>query len=161
MSRSRRGRERSELHEAFDRETRRMGSMATLHNHAVAASAGLHETDQECLDLLDWTGPITAGEIGVHLGLTSGAVTGLLDRLEADGWVRRERDPEDRRRVRVHLSAERGAELWPIYQPLAEAVEAYRDQLSDRDLRTVVEFLEWANETMAAATRHARQLQSP
>jgi DNA-binding MarR family transcriptional regulator len=135
-----------------------MGSMATLHNHAVAAYAGLHETDQECLDLLDWTGPITAGEIGTHLGLTSGAVTGLIDRLEAAGWVRRERDPEDRRRVIVHLSHERGEELWLVYQPLAEAVEGYRDELSDRDLRTVVEFLEWANGTMADATRHARDL---
>jgi DNA-binding MarR family transcriptional regulator len=135
-----------------------MGSMATLHNHAVADYAGLHETDQECLDLLDWTGPITAGEIGVHLGLSSGAVTGLVDRLEAGRWVRRERDPDDRRRVIVQLSDERGAELWALYQPLAETVTAYRDDLSDRDLRIVVEFLEWANETMAEATRHARRL---
>ena len=50
-----------------------MGSMATLHNHAVAEYAGMHQTDQECIDLLDWTGPLTAGEIGSHLGLTSGA----------------------------------------------------------------------------------------
>jgi DNA-binding MarR family transcriptional regulator len=135
-----------------------MGSMATLHNHAVADYAGLHATDQECLDLLDWTGPITAGEIGAHLGLSSGAVTGLIDRLEAGGWVRRDRDTDDRRRVIVHMSDERGAELWALYQPLAEAVEAYRDQLPDRDLRIVVEFLEWANETMAEATRHARRL---
>jgi DNA-binding MarR family transcriptional regulator len=161
MSRITPRRKRPELSAAFDREGRCMGSMATLHNHAVAAYAGLHETDQECLDLLDWTGPITAGEIGMHLGLSSGAVTGLVDRLEAAGWVRRERDPRDRRRVIVHLSHERGAELWPLYQPLAEAVEAYRDRLSDRDLRVVVEFLEWANETMADATRHARSLPPP
>lgn len=135
-----------------------MGSMATLHNHAVAAYAGLHETDQECLDLLDWTGPVTAGEIGVHLGLSSGAVTGLLDRLEAARWVRRERDPEDRRRVIVHLSHERGAELWPLYQPLAEAIEAYRDGLDQQTLQIVVEFLEFANQTMADATSHARRL---
>ena len=135
-----------------------MGSMATLHNHAVASFARLHETDQECLDLLDWTGPITAGEIGTHLGLSSGAVTGLLDRLEADGWVRRERDSADRRRIIVHMSHERGAELWPLYQPLSEAIEAYRDQLTDRDLRVIVEFLEWSNETLADATRHARAL---
>jgi DNA-binding MarR family transcriptional regulator len=159
MSRRRR-RERPELSNAFDREARRMGSMATLHNHAVAAFAGLHETDQECLDLLDWTGPVTAGEIGRHLGLSSGAVTGLLDRLEEDGWVRRERDPLDRRRVIVNLSHERGAELWPVYQPLAEAIEAYRDQLSTRDLRVVVEFLEFANETMSHATHHARNMRT-
>jgi DNA-binding MarR family transcriptional regulator len=135
-----------------------MGSMATLHNHAVAEFIGLHQTDQECLDLLDWTGPLTAGEIGTHLGLTSGAVTGLLDRLEAGRWVRRERDPRDRRRVIVQLSDERGAELWPLYQPLAEAINTYRERLSARDLRVVVEFLEFANETIAAATVHARAM---
>jgi DNA-binding MarR family transcriptional regulator len=137
-----------------------MGSMATLHNHAVAASIGLHPTDQECIDLLDWTGPITAGEIGVHLGLSSGAVTGLVDRLEASGWVHRERDPRDRRRVIVHLSTERGAELWPLYQPLAEAIDGYRNGLAKRDLRVVVEFLEFANEAIAEATRHARRLRT-
>jgi DNA-binding MarR family transcriptional regulator len=135
-----------------------MGSMATLHNHAVAEYAGLHQTDQECIDLLDWTGPLTAGEIGMHLGLSSGAVTGLVDRLEAGGWVQRVRDPQDRRRVFVHLSAERGAELWALYQPLAETIDAYRDELGARDLRVVVEFLEFANETIAEATRHARRL---
>jgi DNA-binding MarR family transcriptional regulator len=161
MSRDRRRgrrRGRDELYAAFDREARRMGSMATLHNHAVAAYAGLHETDQECLDLLDWTGPITAGEIGMHLGLSSGAVTGLLDRLETEGWVRRERDATDRRRVFVHLSHERGAELWQLYQPLAEALDTYRDELTDRDLRVIVEFLEWSNGTLADATRYARVL---
>jgi DNA-binding MarR family transcriptional regulator len=136
-----------------------MGSMATLHNHAVADYAGMHQTDQECIDLLDWAGPLTAGEIGAHLGLTSGAVTGLVDRLEAGGWVRRERDPNDRRRVIVHLSEEHGDDLWRVYQPLAEAIDRYRDGLDSQTLRVVVEFLEFANETMAEATRHARRLQ--
>ena len=153
--RGRRG--RTDLAASFDREARRMGSMATLHNHAIADAIGLHPTDQECLDLLDWTGPITAGEIGTHLGLTSGAVTGLVDRLEAAGWVRRERDPRDRRRVIVHFTGHRGDELWTLYQPLAEAIERYRERLSPRDLRVVVEFLEFANETIAEATDHARR----
>jgi DNA-binding MarR family transcriptional regulator len=135
-----------------------MGSMATLHNHAVAESIGLHQTDQECLDLLDWSGELTAGEIGMHLGITSGAVTGLIDRLEAGRWVRRERDPSDRRRVIVRASTERGDELWRLYEPLAHAINAYRDQLGAKDLHVVVEFLEFTNETLAAATRHARQL---
>jgi DNA-binding MarR family transcriptional regulator len=152
-----RRRTRSELIAAFDREARRMGSMATLLNHAVADAIGLHQTDHECLDLLDWTGPISAGEIGEHLGLSSGAVTGLLDRLEAGGWVRRERDAADRRRVVVHASAERGADLWPLYQPLAEAINAFRDDLPARDLRVVVEFLEFANATMAASTARVRE----
>ena len=149
-------RDRGALVAAFDRETRRMGSMATLHNHAIADAVGLHQTDQECLDLLDWAEPLTAGELARHLGLSSGAVTALVDRLEASGWVRRERDPSDRRRVFVHLSHERGNELWPLYQPMSEAIDAYREALPNRDLATVVRFLEFANETIAAATAHAR-----
>ena len=151
-------RSHADLVAVFDRETRRMGSLATLHNHAVADFMGSHPTDQECVDLLDWTGPLTAGEIGLHLALSSGAVTGLVDRLEAGGWVRRERDPRDRRRVVVHLSGERTGDLWPLYQPLSEAIDAYRDRLGARDLRVVVEFLEFANEAITEATRHARDL---
>ena len=151
-------RSRAELIAAFDREARRVGSLATLHNHAVADFMRCHPTDQECIDLLDWTGPLTAGEIGLHLGLSSGAVTGLVDRLEAGGWVRRERDPADRRRVVVHLSGERTGDLWPLYQPFSETIDAYRDRLGARDLRVVVEFLEFANEAITEATRHARDL---
>jgi DNA-binding MarR family transcriptional regulator len=149
-------RERPDLVAAFDKEARRMGSMATLHNHAIADAVGLHQTDQECLDLLDWAEPLTLGEIANHLGLTSGAVTGLIDRLEAGGWVRRERDPLDRRRVFVHLSYERGGELWPLYQPMSDAIDAYRSSLSDDELGIVVRFLEFANQMMADATAHAR-----
>jgi MarR family transcriptional regulator, organic hydroperoxide resistance regulator len=155
-----RRRKRSELIAAFDREARRMGSVSTLHNHAVADYIGLHQTDQACIDLLDWTGPLTAGEIGTHLGLSSGAVTGLIDRLETGRWVRRERDPQDRRRVIVHLSTERGDELWSLYKPLAETIEAYRERLDLRDLQLVVEFLEFANETITDATHRARRMQS-
>lgn len=153
---SKRRRDRRELIAAFDKEARRMGSMATLHNHAIADAVGLHQTDQECLDLLDWAEPLTAGEIAAHLGLSSGAVTGLIDRLEAGAWVRRERDPADRRRVFVHLSHERGGELWPLYQPMSDTIEAYRSSLSDEELVTVVRFLEFANQMMADATQHAR-----
>ena len=137
-----------------------MGSMATLHNHAVAGAVGLHPTDHECLDLLDWAGPLTAGEIAAHLGLSTGAVTALIDRLEHGGWVRRERDSADRRRVIVHMAGARTAELWPIYEPLAEAINRYRDSLDAGDLRVVVEFLEQANETMADATRRVRRTKS-
>lgn len=152
----RRRRTRDELLAAFDREARRMGSMATLHNHAVANAVGLHPTDHECLDLLDWAGPLTAGDIAGHLGLSTGAVTALIDRLEHGGWVRRERDAADRRRVIVHLAGDRAFELWPIYEPLAEAINRYRDSLDPRDLRVVVEFLEQSNQTLADATRGVR-----
>lgn len=151
---------RTQLVAAFERETRRVGTLATLHNHAIADLVGLHQTDQECLDLLDWAEPLTAGEIATHLGLSSGAVTGLIDRLEAGGWVRRESDPSDRRRVLVRFADVPRPELAEAYLPMALAIARYRDTLSDRDLRVVVEFLETVNEIMVDATEHARALRA-
>lgn len=157
VKRSMSQRTHDELIEAFDRETRRMGSMATLLNHAVADAIGIHQTDHECLDLLDWAEPLTAGEIASHLGLSSGAVTGLIDRLENDGWVERRRDPADRRRVYVHLLHDRGAELWPLYQPLAGEIDGYRDALGDAELAEVVRFLEFSNEAISRSTERIRR----
>ena len=137
-----------------------MGSLATLLNHAVSDVIGMHQTDHECLDLLDWAEPLTAGEIAGHLGLSSGAVTGLIDRLEAGGWVERRRDPTDRRRVYVYAVHEKGAELWPLYQPLAEALDRYCDELSDAELEVIVRFLEFANATIADSTERIRRRRS-
>lgn len=153
-------RSRSELIAAADREVRRVGTLATLHNHAIAELLGMHDTDQQCLDLLDWAEPLTAGQIADHLGLTTGAVTGLLDRLEAGRWVRRERDPADRRRVLVRMRDDHGPEAWEAYRPLAEAMDAYWSSLSEEELEVVVRFLEFGNATIADATVHARQLRA-
>lgn len=89
-------------------------------------------------------------------------MTGLVDRLEHAGWVRRERDPADRRRVIVALAPtpDQGAALWALYQPLAEAMTAYRDRLGARDLAMVVEFLQFANAAVAASTERARDLRA-
>jgi DNA-binding MarR family transcriptional regulator len=151
-------RDRAELIAAADREARRIGTLATLHNHAIAELLGMHPTDQQCLDLLDWAEPLTAGQIAEHLGLTTGAVTGLLDRLEDARWVHRERDPSDRRRVLVRVRDDHGPEAWEAYRPLAEAIDAYWASLPDEDLEVIVRFLEFGNAAIADATVHARNL---
>ena len=81
---------RKKLIEELDRQNRRSGSVGSLHAKAIAQRAGLNDTDFECLDVLDWTGPITAGELARRVGVTSGAVTGVIDRLErGDGFAAR------------------------------------------------------------------------
>lgn len=67
----------------------------------VAAAVGLGPADLQALDTIARHGPLTAGELGAHTGLASASVTGLIDRLEAAGFVRRVPDPADRRRIRV------------------------------------------------------------
>ena len=82
---------------------RRSSAAGVLHGQAVARRVGVNSTDLECLDLILMSGPSTAGEIARHTGLTSGAVTGLIDRLERLGLVERTADPADRRKVLVRV----------------------------------------------------------
>lgn len=93
-----------------------------LHS-AVAARLGIGITDLSCLNLLTMYGPQTAGQLAVHLGLTrGGAITGMIDRLEAGGYVRRERDPGDRRRVLVMVVADKIVrEVVPVFEVLWDA----------------------------------------
>ncbi|MDP2712262.1 MAG: MarR family transcriptional regulator [Solirubrobacteraceae bacterium] len=96
------------------------GSARDALDHAAAERLGVNLTDQRCLDVLDQRGSSTAGEIASALGLTSGSVTTLLDRLERAGYVRRTPDPDDRRRVRVKLTALARELARELYGPLGE-----------------------------------------
>ncbi|HEX4291968.1 MAG TPA: MarR family transcriptional regulator, partial [Trebonia sp.] len=82
---------------------REFSTAIVMFHEAVGRLMGLSAVERKCLDVLRRLGPVTAGTIGEHTGLTTGAVTGLMDRLEKAGYVRRERDPGDRRKVVVHL----------------------------------------------------------
>lgn len=140
---------RKQLIAELDRQNRRSGSVGALHAKALAERTGLTGTDWECLDVLDWTGPITAGEVARRVGVTSGAVTGVLDRLEGGGWVRRTADPNDRRRVIVELvppapdgpHAARFAEMVEIFSPLAADIAGIVEKLDDEQLESVVDYL--------------------
>jgi DNA-binding MarR family transcriptional regulator len=93
-----------------------------LFHQAVADRVGLHVTDLRCLNLLARAGPLTAGELGQQLGLgTTGAVTRMVDRLERAGYVRRQVDPRDRRRVIIQPVPEQLAAIAPYYQGMAAA----------------------------------------
>ncbi|GAB2730850.1 MarR family winged helix-turn-helix transcriptional regulator [Kitasatospora kifunensis] len=97
-------------------ESRRYIASYVLFNQAVADHLGLHPTDVQCLNLLSLEpGPVTTGRIAELTGLTSGSATRLVDRLEKAGYLTRERDTHDRRRVLVQLvpaAMARFGELW-------------------------------------------------
>jgi DNA-binding MarR family transcriptional regulator len=154
----------------MSRETRasllgRLGIEVRMHQNAqdifddVACEwLGINRTDSRCLDIIDLNGRISAGQLARESGLSTGAITTVLDRLERAGYVRRVRDVEDRRRVLVELTdelRERAAVVWgPI---AAEAAEAF-DRYSEAELELIVEFLQFGREFLAAHTARVRAL---
>ncbi|MFI1995585.1 MarR family transcriptional regulator [Actinoplanes sp. NPDC020271] len=112
------------------RAGRENSRLSTVFRYAVADRLGLTVSDLECLDFLADAGPATAGQIAERTNLTTGAVTGMVRRLQQGGWVTADRDPADRRRVIVTLRPERGAELERPYERFArqarQLVEGYR-----------------------------------
>src|SRR5215813_713559 len=94
-------RHRDELLHELTLAGRRLSTATILFHQAVADRLGLNLTDHKCVDLLLLHGPLTAGELASMTALTTGAITAALDRLGRAGFVRREADPGDRRRVVV------------------------------------------------------------
>lgn len=103
-------------------QLRRLIARAIEVHELVAASLGINATDLRCLELLEREDRMTPSRLAELAGLTSGAVTGVLDRLEAAGFVRREADPEDRRRFIVQPVPERMADVTEAYRPVLERI---------------------------------------
>src|SRR5918992_5162163 len=104
---------REELQTAFGDAVRAYQTGVDNFDQAVADHLGINRTDGRCIDLIDQAGGMTAGELAKAAGLTTGAVTAVVDRLEAAGVARRVADPEDRRRVRIEATAK----VWQGFQP--------------------------------------------
>jgi len=119
-----------------------MSAQGTLISQALADAVGLNPIDLECLDLIRLRGRVTAGELAQHTGLTSGAVTGLIDRLERAGYVVREAHPSDRRRVYVRIKTRKAARLIAIYSPLQQAMERLCQRYSRAELELLIDFAE-------------------
>src|SRR5215831_20090383 len=99
---SRRSPSRVELMAALEREFRELSAATIMFHQAIADRLGMNVTDHKCADILLRTGPITAGELAQRTGLTTGAITGVIDRLEQAGFVRRAK--EDRKSTRLNSS---------------------------------------------------------
>jgi DNA-binding MarR family transcriptional regulator len=109
-------------------------------DEAAAQLLGLNRTDGRCLDILDQHGQMSAGELARQSGLTTGAITAVIDRLERIGYVQRVADPSDRRRVLVGPTQQAREDSWELFGPLAEAVRPMLSGYSDEDLRLLIDF---------------------
>ncbi len=102
-------------------------------------------------------GPTTAGKLSAHTGLTTGATTAVIDRLERAGFARRLRNTEDRRSVLVEALPERLRQIEALYQPLAVAVARLNEEYGDRQLAVIVDYLSRA---VTLAAEHVVWLQT-
>lgn len=95
---------------------------------AASKALGINRTDGRCLDVIDREGPVAAGRLAEASGLTTAAVTAVIDRLAKAGYARRLDDPNDRRRVLVELTPlarERTGVIWGPFQIFGEILARY------------------------------------
>jgi DNA-binding MarR family transcriptional regulator len=139
---SSRSRDRAASEAALDRALRDTSAQTVLFSHAVADQVGISPTDLESLDILARNGPMTAGRLAELTGLTTGAITGLIDRLERRGYARREPHPTDRRSVIVQpLTEAAERDLAPSYAGMSQAMGELISGYSDEELSVITDFM--------------------
>jgi DNA-binding MarR family transcriptional regulator len=151
--------DREDLLQRLGMALRQMGIRTVMYHQAVAEKFGMNVTDSRALSSLQLKGRMTAGELADATGLTTGAVTAIIDRLEAAGWVRREADPEDRRKVIIRLLHDdtRDSAMAAHYGPMAERLRAVLSKYNEDELRLLEDFANQAVEFMREETVRLRE----
>ena len=123
---------------------RELSTAVILFHEAVASRLGLSAAEWRCLDLLDREGPATAGRLAELSGFTTGAITGIVDRLEKAGYVRREPNPRDRRSVIVRPLENRALRerVTPIFESLGRAMADVAGRYNARELAVIQDYFE-------------------
>lgn len=132
----------------------RASSVATVMFHtAVAARQGLSASEEKALDLLERSGPLTAGELARQSGLAPASVTGLINRLEDKGFARRIQNPSDRRSILVEVDVERMyARVAPLFADWVRSLQELYAGYSDEQLEVILHFLTEAARRQQEAT---------
>jgi len=151
------GAARERVLEELSAVSRRYMASYALFNQALADHLGLHPTDLQCLNLLTLEGgPVTTGRIAELTGLTTGSATRLVDRLERAGYVVRERDVVDRRRVLVTTVPEKIEEFGRVWDRLGGGWVALFDDLDAGELALIVDHMKRTTEFSAAQVARLR-----
>ncbi|WP_211749007.1 MarR family transcriptional regulator [Paenibacillus sp. Marseille-Q4541] len=133
---------------------RGLGTRTILYQQNVASSLGLYNNDFISVDILREKGPTTAGELSKITGLATGSITALIDRLEKVGYVRRENDPNDRRRVIIVPQYEEKEEVINTYIPLHNAMVKLASSYTEEELALITQFLGKASTVLEDQIEH-------
>lgn len=138
---------RNELLKKFSDLGRRTSTQTVFLHQAIAQGIGLNATDTKCVDLIltHPSGSVTAGQLSDMSGLTTGAITHILDRLERRHVIERVRDTRDRRRVFVRVNLQSLEPLMPQYEAIGKAYVDLIDQYSDEELQLICDYMEKAS----------------
>jgi DNA-binding MarR family transcriptional regulator len=138
---------------------RELSAAVVAFHAAVAYRLGLSATEWKCLGILAQLEPATAGQLAEATGLTTGAITGIVDRLERTGYARREPNPDDRRSVIIRPLRQREVfeQVEPIFQSLREAMAKVYGGYSQEELVAIRSFLALMVEALKSETAKLRQ----
>jgi DNA-binding MarR family transcriptional regulator len=153
--------ERAALLHELGLEFRTYQNAQDAFDEAAYAWLGVNRSDGRALDIIDRHGRLTAGELARESGLSTGAITTLLDRLEQVGYVHRVRDTDDRRRVLVELTDEARRRAGVIWGPVAEAGMGGLARYSDEQLLFMREFLRSGREFLNQHLARIKALPPP
>jgi DNA-binding MarR family transcriptional regulator len=137
--------------------------VAVALNSAVSQAMGLHSSEGLCLWHVTesvYGDPVTAGRLAELTGLTTGAITGIIDRLEAAGMVRRERDASDRRKVFIRPVPERVADLLRLFEPMEQAFAVLAREYQPDELAAILDYLARASQIMTEQIERLRASRS-
>jgi DNA-binding MarR family transcriptional regulator len=152
-------RQKRDLYDELVDEVRRSQEATARFDQAVAETLGLNRTDMRCVDVLHREGPLTAGRLAEQTGLSTGAMTTAIDRLERSGYARRVRDAADRRRVLVEL-APRAQDISAFYAEHAAYAERLYHRHTAKQLELLLRFVRESrefNELQAARLEQANR----
>jgi DNA-binding MarR family transcriptional regulator len=127
---------------------RKISTQTVFLHQAIAQSVGLNATDTKCIDLIlsHPHGSVTAGGLSGMTGLTTGAITHILDRLEKRQFVERVRDTRDRRKVFIRVRPESLEPLAPKYEEIGKAFMSLAARYGDQELQLICDYMESASE---------------
>jgi DNA-binding MarR family transcriptional regulator len=141
---------------------RELSARTVMFHEAIAQSIGLSASEHKCLDILSRAGgPVTAGQLAELTGLTTGAITGIVDRLEVAGYVRRERLQSDRRKVLIHPQPILQEEFLSAFYELGQAVQDAVAHYDRQQLDVIRDFLLRMIQVMTEQTTRLQKTASP
>lgn len=144
---------RAQLVERLALAGRQLSSATIMFHQSVADALGLNITDHKCVDFILLNGPMSAGELAEVTGLTTGAITAAIDRLEQRGFVERTSDPHDRRRVVVRALPRRVGQIARLFASFAARYRDLAASYDERELAAILDFLARSREALQESTR--------